>query len=97
MNPHSQVSGTMTVHAETQCLDISEDGALLLMALPLAEGSIHDFSIRLADETLILRGAVRHCAAAESGFQVGVEFVEFTPLMTLSLVETLEASRRKKK
>jgi hypothetical protein len=73
------LSGTVSVQSVIRCLDISEDGALLLLELPLEPGATHDFSFALENETVRVRAVARHCRSVEEGYQAGVQFVEIAP------------------
>ncbi|MBN2370244.1 MAG: PilZ domain-containing protein [Vicinamibacteria bacterium] len=70
------MTGKMSVQTVIRCLDISEDGALLLLDLPLEPGATHDFLINIEDETVRIRAVARHCRSVENGYQAGVQFVK---------------------
>jgi c-di-GMP-binding flagellar brake protein YcgR len=73
------MTGKVSVSSVIRCLDISEDGALLLVELPLEPDATHDFFIDLEGEAMHLRAVVRHCRSVAEGYQAGVQFVEIDP------------------
>ena len=73
-----RVVGRATVMTEFRVAALSEEGARLETALPMALGSTCDLSLRIGDGTLDLRGKVRGIEAlgdADHGpFAVAVDF-----------------------
>jgi hypothetical protein len=93
-----RVTGRATVLADFRVVALSETGASLEMALPLAEGSRCDLSLSLSHLAVDLRGRVvnvRPSEASPGSFVVGVDF-EDVPEMDRALLESyLERERRR--
>src|SRR5690242_19781406 len=78
-----RTGGRATVFADFKVVALSEDGACLEMAAPLALESQCDISLNLAHVTVDLKGQVVHVEqppAPEGVYHVGVSFVRVDAL-----------------
>jgi hypothetical protein len=98
LSVEGRMTGRATVLAEFRVVALSETGASLEMALPLAEGSQCDLSLSLSHLAVDLKGRVINVRPAEERqgtFIVGVDF-EDVPEMDRALLESyLERERRR--
>jgi hypothetical protein len=93
-----RTGGRATVFADFRVVALSESGALLEMALPLAMGSQCDITLNLAHGSVDLKGRVvdiQAPQAPEDGYHVGVDFVSVDALDQALLHSFLERERRK--
>lgn len=93
-----RATGRATVFAEFKVLAISESGASLEMAAPLALDSSCDITLNLSHIAVDLKGRVVHVdppSAAGEGFQVGVDFVEVDELDQALLDSFLDRERQR--
>ena len=92
-----QTGGRATVFADFRVVSLSESGAELDMAMPLAVGSHCDITLNLAQGAVDVKGRVAGVErfAHNGGFRVGVEFVRLAPLDQALLHSFLERERRK--
>ena len=93
-----RATGRATVFAEFKVIAISESGASLEMAAPLALDSACDITINLSHVAVDLKGRVVHVdppAAEGGGFQVGVDFVEVDELDQALLDSFLDRERHR--
>ena len=93
-----RATGRATVFAEFKVLAISESGASLEMAAPLALHSSCDITINLSHVAVDLKGRVVHVdppPAEGAGFQVGIDFVEVDELDQALLDSFLDRERHK--
>jgi hypothetical protein len=92
-----RITGRATVLADFKVVALSETGASLEMALPLAEGSRCDLSLSLSHLAVDLKGRVVNVRPSETAgcYVVGVDF-EDVPEMDRALLESyLERERRR--
>jgi hypothetical protein len=76
----SEIRGTARGQVPARLLDLSIGGALLHLSMPLEIGAIHDFALQIDGQTVWVQGEVKHCEpAANSGHQLGVEFIGIDP------------------
>ena len=93
-----RATGRATVFAEFKVIALSESGASLEMAAPLALDSSCDITINLSHVAVDLKGRVVHVdAPAEEGegFQVGIDFVEVDELDQALLDSFLDRERHR--
>jgi hypothetical protein len=93
-----RATGRATVFAEFRVLAISESGASLEMAAPLALDSNCDITINLSHVAVDLKGRVVHVdppSGEGEGFQVGIDFVEVDELDQALLDSFLDRERQK--
>jgi len=91
-----RATGRATVFAEFKVLAISESGASLEMAAPLALDSSCDITINLSHVAVDLKGRVVHVdapAAGGEGYRVGIDFVEVDELDQALLDSFLDRER----
>lgn len=93
-----RATGRATVFAEFKVLAISESGASLEMAAPLALASSCDITLNLSHVAVDLKGRVVHVdppAADGRGYEVGIDFVEVDELDQALLDSFLERERHR--
>jgi hypothetical protein len=93
-----RATGRATVFAEFKVIAISESGASLEMAAPLALDSSCDITINLSHVAVDLKGRVVHVdppAAEGEGFQVGIDFFEVDELDQALLDSFLDRERHR--
>jgi len=93
-----RTGGRATVFADFKVVALSEDGAQLEMATPLAVDSQCDITLNLAHVTVDLRGKVIHVdlpPSAGAGFQVGISFVKVEALDRALLESFLDRERQR--
>jgi hypothetical protein len=92
-----RATGRATVFAEFKVIAISESGASLEMAAPLALHSHCDITLNLQHVAVDLRGRVVHVdpPAEGIGYQVGIDFEEVDELDQALLDSFLDRERHK--
>jgi PilZ domain-containing protein len=93
-----RTGGRATVFADFRVVALSESGAELEMAVPLAMGSQCDITLNLAHGSVDVKGrvvAIQDPAAPENPYHVGVDFVSVEALDQALLQSFLERERRK--
>jgi PilZ domain-containing protein len=92
-----QAGGRATVFADFRLAALSESGAELEMAVPLAVGARCDLTLNLADGTLDVKGRVADVqqGAGNGHYMVGVDFVALDALDHALLRSFLERERAK--
>jgi PilZ domain len=93
-----RTGGRATVFADFKVVALSEDGACLEMATPLAVDSQCDITLNLAHVTVDLRGHVVHVdppASAGALFHVGISFVKVEALDRALLESFLDRERQR--
>jgi hypothetical protein len=93
-----QTGGRATLFADFRVVALSESGAELEMAVPLAMGSDCDITLNLSHGAVDLKGRVvevRAPAAPDSAYHVGVDFLSVDALDQALLQSFLERERRK--
>jgi len=94
-----RTSGRATVFADFKVVALSEDGACLEMAAPLAIDSQCDISLNLAHVTVDLRGRVVHIEqppeAAPGTWHIGISFVKVEALDRALLESFLDRERQR--
>ena len=93
-----RATGRATVFAEFKVIAISESGASLEMAAPLALDSSCDITINLSHVAVDLKGRVVHVESPEvegNGYQVGIDFVEVDELDQALLDSFLDRERQR--
>ena len=93
-----RATGRATVFTEFKVVAISEGGASLHMAAPLALDSSCDITLNLSHVAIDLKGRVVHVAPPESGdpgYEVGIDFVEVDELDHALLLSFLDRERQR--
>jgi hypothetical protein len=93
-----RAGGRATVFADFRVVALSETGAELEMAVPLAPGSQCDITLNLAHGSVDVKGRVvevRPPATGDRPYHVGVDFVTVEALDQALLQSFLERERRK--
>jgi hypothetical protein len=93
-----RTGGRATVFADFKVVALSEDGACLEIATPLAVDSQCDITLNLAHVTVDLRGRVVHIEAlpgAAGTYHVGVSFVKVDALDRALLESFLDRERQR--
>ena len=93
-----RTGGRATVFADFQVVALSESGAELAMAVPLALGSQCDITLNLAHGSVDVKGRVVDIQSPrepERAFHVGIDFVSVDDLDRALLQSFLERERRK--
>jgi len=93
-----RTGGRATVFADFRVVALSESGAELEMAVPLAMGSHCDITLNLSHGSVDVKGRVvdiKEPAAAEAPFHVAVDFLTIDALDQALLQSFLERERRK--
>jgi hypothetical protein len=93
-----RTGGRATVFADFKVVALSEDGACLEMATPLALDSQCDISLNLAHVTVDLRGRVVHIdqpAEAAGSYHIGISFVKVEALDRALLESFLDRERQR--
>jgi len=93
-----RTGGRATVFAAFRVVALSESGAELEMAVPLAMGSQCDITLDLAHGSVDVKGravAIQAPATPETPYHVGVDFVSVDALDQALLQCFLERERRK--
>jgi hypothetical protein len=93
-----RTGGRATVFADFKVVALSEDGALVEMATPLAVDSECDITLNLAHVTVDLRGRVVDVKPASPGspvYHVGVSFVRVEALDRALLESFLDRERQR--
>ena len=93
-----RTGGRATVFADFKVIALSEEGACLEMATPLAIGSQCDITLNLAHGSVDVKGrvvAIQAPAVPETPYHVGVDFVSVDALDQALLQSFLERERRK--
>ena len=99
MRLDGRTGGRATVFADFKVVALSEDGACLEMATPLAIDSQCDISLNLAHVTVDLRGRVVDVAQSPGGapgaYHVGISFVKVEALDRALLESFLDRERQR--
>ena len=83
-----RAGGRATVFADFKVVALSETGACLEMATPLAQDSECDITLNLSHTSLDVKGRVVHVENAEDGaYHVGIDFLRMDAL-DLTLLES---------
>src|SRR4026207_1203867 len=83
-----RTGGRATVFADFKVVALSETGACLEMATPLAQDSAGAFTLTLSHTSLDVKGRVVHVENAEDGaYHVGIDFLRMDAL-DLTLLES---------
>ena len=93
-----RTGGRATVLADFKVVALSETGALLEMALPLAVDSQCDLTLNLAHVGVDLKGKVIHVeesASAKATYEVGVDFLNVEEMDQALLDSFLDRERRR--
>lgn len=93
-----RATGRATVFADFKVVAISETGAALEMATPLALDSSCDITLNLSHVAIDLKGRVVHVESPPEGqtaYQVGVDFLEVDELDLALLQSFLERERHR--
>lgn len=93
-----RATGRATVFAEFKVIALSESGASLEMAAPLALDSSCDITINLSHVAVDLKGRVVHVdppVEEGEGFQVGIDFFEVDELDQALLDSFLDRERHR--
>jgi hypothetical protein len=93
-----RATGRATVFAEFKVVALSESGASLEMATPLALDSSCDITINLSHVAIDLKGRVVHVVPPSPGktdYEIGVDFVEVDELDQALLESFLDRERHK--
>jgi hypothetical protein len=93
-----RATGRATVFAEFKVVAISESGASLEMATPLALDSSCDITLNLSHVAIDLKGRVVHVeppAAGGTAYQIGIDFVEVDELDQALLESFLDRERHR--
>ena len=93
-----RTGGRATVFADFKVVALSEDGACLEMATPLAVDSQCDISLNLAHVTVELRGRVVHVdqpPSAGGAYHVGISFLNVDALDRALLESFLDRERQR--
>ncbi|HUG53419.1 MAG TPA: PilZ domain-containing protein [Vicinamibacteria bacterium] len=93
-----RTGGRATVFADFKVVALSEDGACLEMATPLAVDSQCDITLNLAHVTVDLRGRVVHVEqppALAGAYHVGISFVRVEALDRALLESFLDRERQR--
>jgi hypothetical protein len=93
-----RTGGRATVFADFRVVALSESGAELELAMPLAMGSQCDITLDLAHGSVDVKGRVvdvQAPQAPEAAYRVGVDFVSVDALDRALLQSFLERERRK--
>jgi hypothetical protein len=89
-----RAAGRATVFADFRVVALSETGASLDMALPLALGSTCEISIQLAEGQVDVRARVASVEPAPGGYRVSVDFLSVDEGDQPLLASFLERERR---
>lgn len=93
-----RTGGRATVFADFKVMALSEDGACLEMATPLAVDSQCDITLNLAHVTVDLRGRVENVEQPSSlsgTYHVGISFVKVEALDRALLESFLDRERQR--
>ena len=91
-----RAAGRATILAEFMVVALSESGATLEMALPLALGSTCDLSLDLDHGSVDLKGRVADVNPAAPGrYHIGVDFVSVDELDRGLLLSFLDRERQR--
>ena len=93
-----RAGGRATVFADFRVVALSEGGAELEMAMPLAMGSQCEITLNLSQGSVDVKGRVVHVRVPEQPerpYHVGVDFVSVDDLDQALLQSFLERERRK--
>jgi hypothetical protein len=93
-----RTGGRATVFADFKVVALSEDGACLEMATPLAVDSQCDITLNLAHVTVDLRGRVENVEqppALGGAYHVGISFVKVEALDRALLESFLDRERQR--
>lgn len=93
-----RATGRATVFAEFKVAAISESGASLEMATPLALDTNCDITLNLSHVSVDLKGRVVHVEPPPPGgsaYQIGVDFIEVDELDQALLESFLERERHR--
>lgn len=93
-----RATGRATVFTEFRVVAISESGASLQMAAPLALHSSCDITLNLSHVDIDLKGKVVHVvppAAGAGDYEIGVDFVEVDELDHALLLSFLDRERQR--
>jgi hypothetical protein len=75
MSEDPGVKGQARGQIDALIIDLSESGARLELPAPLDVGALHDFTLRVGGETVLVHAKVRRCQPRGPAFEVAVEFV----------------------
>ena len=93
-----RATGRATVFTEFRVVAISESGASLRMAAPLALDSSCDITLNLSHVAIDLKGRVVQVTPPPSGeeaYEIGVDFVEVDELDQALLLSFLDRERQR--
>ncbi len=93
-----RTGGRATIFADFKVVALSEVGACLEMATPLAIESNCDITLHLSHSSVDVRGRVVHverAPVAADGYHVGVDFVDVDALDRALLESFLERERQR--
>jgi PilZ domain-containing protein len=94
-----RATGRATVFTDFRVTAISESGASLRMAAPLALDSSCDITLNLSHVAIDLKGRVVHVEAPPEGdgdgYEIGVDFVEVDELDHALLLSFLDRERQR--
>jgi hypothetical protein len=93
-----RTDGRATVFADFRVVSLSESGAELEMAVPLAMGSHCDITLNLAHGSVDVKGRVvdiRPAGGPDRPYHVGVDFLSVDDMDQALLQSFLERERRK--
>jgi hypothetical protein len=76
-----ELHGAVMVFEPMAIKEISRGGAQVETAFPLQLDSLHDFRLRLGDESVVVKARVAHCSISDVDqelvtYRSGIEFVE---------------------
>jgi hypothetical protein len=93
-----RLEGRATVMADFQVLSLSETGAMLDMAIPMAMGAQCDLTLNLSHVSVDLKGRVVRVdkpREGHDGYRIGVDFLRMQPIDRALLASYLERERRR--
>lgn len=77
------VSAEITISQPARIVELSHDGARIVVDAPLRLETIHDLTLRVADAILAIKVRVVHCRLTDTSqghptYEAGLEFVDIT-------------------